>query len=85
MTSVIERMIDAAVGLTPEKLEELRARRRRLYLTVRCPTCGKSQSALRKPEDPPNAAVLVLPCPADFPKDRETVPVEYLDEAGVPI
>lgn len=85
MRSVIERMIDEATGFTPEKAEELRARRRRLYLTLRCPTCGKSKDALRKPEDPPNAAVLVLPCPADFPKDRETVPVEYLDDDGAPI
>ena len=85
MTSPIERMIDAAVGLTPEKLEELRARRRMTHITIRCPVCGKTQETLRKPEDPPNAAVLVLPCPADFPKEREMVRVEYLDAAGEPI
>lgn len=81
MRSPIERMIDEACGLTPEKLAELLATRKKLFLTMKCPTCGKEQKSRRAPSDPPNAALMLIPCPEHFPPG-ETVPVEYRDESG---
>ncbi len=85
MRSPIDRMIDEACGLTPEKIEEkieqLRANRKKLFLTLRCPSCGKEQQSRRTPDDPPNAALMLMACPDHFPAG-ETVPVEYRDENG---
>lgn len=57
--SPIERMIDAACGIT----EADRVEMRRGQITMKCRSCGDTRSAARDASDPPGADTIVFPCP----------------------